>query len=183
MKVPAALPSRSIQSVLECFAGLELGLAGGGDGHRLARPRVAGLSCRAGSDRERAEARQPDLVTSLQRVGDGREQAIDRLLGIALAEPAIAGDGGDQLASVHGRSSIKVVGPYGARIRTRTCDVKDAPPDLLQLVADDTRVKRPGIRHSREPWDPPDFLLIGRIDRVSAPSAGEGLTGHLAKAT
>src|SRR5512132_1463637 len=86
---------RSVQSVLECFAGLELGLAGGGDGHRLARPRVAGLPCCAGSDRERAEARQPDFVTLLQCVGDCREQAIDRLLGIALAEPAIAGDGGD----------------------------------------------------------------------------------------
>jgi hypothetical protein len=62
--------------------------------HRLARPRVAGLPCRAGSDRERAEARQPDLVTSLQRVGDCREQAIDRLLGILChQQPELTGLG------------------------------------------------------------------------------------------
>ena len=104
MDIPSATRrsrGRLVQSVLECFAGLELGLAGGGDGHRLARPGVAGLPCCAGSDRERAEARQPELVTPLQRIGDCREQAIDRLLGIALAEPAIAGDDGNQLASVH----------------------------------------------------------------------------------
>src|SRR5512132_232260 len=93
--------------MLECFARLELGLAGGGNGHRLARPRIAGLPCRAASDRERTEPRQPDVITSLQRIGDRREQAVDRLLGIAFAESSIANDGGDQLASVHGRSSIK----------------------------------------------------------------------------
>ena len=36
-----------------------------------ARPSAGcGFPCRAGSNRERAEAREPDLVTSLQHVGD-----------------------------------------------------------------------------------------------------------------
>jgi hypothetical protein len=86
---------------LSALAALNLGWREADDGYRLARPRVAGLPRRAGSDHERAEACQPDLVTLLQCVGDCREQAIDHLLGIALVEPAIAGDGGDQLASVH----------------------------------------------------------------------------------
>jgi hypothetical protein len=74
---------------------------------------------------------------------------------MALAEPAIAGDGGDQLASVHGvprqKSLVTLMGPAYARGHVMS---RMLSRDLLQPLADNTVRERDwqGVRAAaREP--------------------------------
>ena len=92
--------------------------------------------------------------------------------------PSRSSDGGGHSLSIYRRRHLS---HPGGRSRSppdqrdeRTRHVKSCvnPGIAPQPLADDTRVKRPGIRHSREPPDPPDDVdllgraLVRRIDRV-----------------
>src|SRR4051812_30798469 len=95
----------SVARILEAFAGLELGLGRGLDGHRLAGARVAPGGGLALGHRESAEPDQAYLVAPLEGSGDRIEHAFDRLRCIAARKTAGIGDGTDQLVLVHPRKT------------------------------------------------------------------------------
>src|SRR5690606_37433998 len=93
--------SRSVYGIPQRLASLEPRNVAGRDLDRVARLRVAPLTCRPVLHAERAEPDDRDLLPLLQRIGDGVDHRVDGAAGLGLGKVGRASDGIDQFRFVH----------------------------------------------------------------------------------
>src|SRR5205823_12248666 len=103
MRRPPACPDgpRLLDGLLQARAGGEARNLARRDGHRLAGAGVATLARAALGDVELPETGEAHVLTTLQRVLDGRDDGIDRGAGVLLAQAAGPRDLVDELRLGH----------------------------------------------------------------------------------
>src|SRR5215207_539888 len=112
---PRPAVRRLLDGLLEAGAGGEARDLAGGDGHRLARARVATLAGAAAGDVELAEARERDLFSTLERALDRAEDGVHGASCILLAQAALLSDLINEVRLRHDSSLCPLDGIDSAR--------------------------------------------------------------------
>ena len=97
-----------VEPVAKRLAGLEGRHGAGGDGNGFTGAGIAAPARRAVAGGELAEPRDVDGLASCKRVGDGRDDGLDRGGGIGPGQRRAGGDACTKLRAVHGFPPVRV---------------------------------------------------------------------------